>query len=59
MSSCEVIVSVVGIKSDCLVNRSTTTNIAVKPEDGGKCSMKSIEIEFQGFSGTGNCLSKP
>ena len=51
--------SVVGIKSDCLVNQSTTTNIAVKPEEGGKCSMKSIEIEFQGFSGTGNCLSKP
>ena len=50
---------VVGIKSDCLVNRSTTTNIAMKPEEGGKCSMKSIEIEFQGFSGTGNCLSKP
>ena len=32
--------SVVGIKSDCLVNRSMTTNIAVKPEEGGKCSMK-------------------
>ena len=51
--------SVVGIKSDCLVNRSTTTNSAVKPEEEGKFSMKSIEIEFQGFSGTGNCLSKP
>ena len=43
-----------GIKRDCMVNQSTTTNIAVKPEEGGKCSMKSIEIEFQGFSGTGN-----
>ena len=28
-SSCEVTVSVVGIKSACLVNQSTTTNIAV------------------------------
>jgi hypothetical protein len=44
---------------DCLVKRSTITRIAVNSEDGGNCSMKSIEMEFQGVLGTGNCLSRP
>ena len=33
------------------------TRMAVKPEEFGSCSMKFIEMEFHGFSGTGNCLS--
>ena len=43
----------------CLVNRSTTTNIVVKPLESGSCSMKSIKIEFQGFSGIGSCFNVP
>ena len=29
----------------------------LKLEEDGSCSMKSIEMEFQGRAGTGNCLS--
>ena len=59
-ASCiEVIVSCVGIKIDCLDSQSTTTKMAVKPNEGGSCSMKSIEIEFQGFSGIGSCRRLP
>ena len=43
----------------CLESLSTTTRMAVKPEEFGSCSMKSIKMEFHGFSGTGNCLSSP
>ena len=43
----------------CLESQSTTTRMAVKPVDEGSCSMKSMEIEFQGFSGTGSCFSSP
>ena len=27
-------------------------------KDGGTCSIESIQIEFQGFLGMGNCLSR-
>ena len=50
-------VSWVGMKMDYLESWSTTTRMAVKPEDEGSCSMKSIEMEFHGFSGMGSCLS--
>ena len=43
----------------CLDSWSITTSMAVKPDDEGSFSMKSIEMEFHGWSGTGNCLSIP
>jgi len=43
----------------CFDSRSMTTSMAVKPDEDGSCSMKSIEMEFHGWSGTGNCLSIP
>ena len=55
----EVIVSMVGMKMDCFENQSTTTRIDVNPEEARSCSMKSMEIEFQGFLGTGSCCSIP
>ena len=55
----EVIVSWVGIKIDCFESRSTITRMAVKPSEDGNCSIKSMEIEFQGFSGIGSCWSLP
>ena len=57
MSSGEVIVSCVGVNSTCFERWSTTTRIAVKPEDAGSCSIKSMEMEFHGHSGMGSCLS--
>ena len=47
------------MKIACLDSRSTTTRIAVKPKEGGNCSMKSIDIEFHGFSGIGSCQRFP
>ena len=47
------------MKITCLVSLSTTTKILVYPDDNGKCSMKSMEIEFQGFSGMGSCRRLP
>ena len=41
----------------CLESLSTMTRMAVNSEELGSCSMKSIEMEFYGFSGTGSCLS--
>ena len=58
-SSGAVISSVVGMKMPCLESQSTTTSRAVWPEEFGRCSMKSIEIEFQGLSGTGSCFKSP
>jgi hypothetical protein len=55
----EVIVLWVGIKIDCFKSQSMITRIAVKPLEDGNCSMKSMEIEFQGFSGIGSCRSLP
>ena len=43
----------------CLDSQSTTTRIVVYPEDEGSCSMKSMEMEFQSFSGMGSCFSNP
>jgi len=50
-----VIVSWVGIKIACFDNQSTITRMAVKPSEDGNCLMKSMEIEFQGFSRIGSC----
>ena len=58
-SSGLVMVLWVEMKMDCLESQSTTTRMVVKLEDEGSCSMKSIEMEFQGFSGIGSCLSNP
>ena len=41
------------------MSRSTTTKIVVNPSEGGNCSMKSMEIEFHGFSGIGSCWRLP
>src|SRR5260221_13038890 len=49
----------VGMNSDCLVSLSTITRIAVNPSDTGSCSMKSIEIDSQGWPGIGSCLRRP
>ena len=59
VSSGDVMVLWVRMKMVCLDNQSTTTRMAVKPDEDGSCSMKSIEMEFQGQAGTGNCLSSP
>jgi hypothetical protein len=39
------------------VKRSTTTKTAVKFLESGSCSIKSIEIDSQGWSGIGSCWS--
>ena len=49
----------VGMNMHCFDKRSTTTRMEVNPEDGGSCSMKSIDMEFHGFLGMGSCFSKP
>jgi len=43
----------------CFDSWSMTTSMAVKLDEDGSCSMKSIEMEFHGRSGTGNCVSIP
>ena len=58
-NSGEVIVSSVGMKMHCLERRSTTTRIAVCPEEAGSCLMKSMEMEFHGFEGMGSCFRSP
>jgi len=55
----EVIVLWVGIKIACFESQSTITRMAMKPSEDGNCSMKSMEIEFQGFSGIRNCQRLP
>src|SRR5260221_2761532 len=52
-------VSWVGMNSDCLVSLSMITRIAVNASDVGSCSMKSIEIDSQGWAGIGSCLRSP
>ena len=47
------------MKSACLDNLSTTTRMAVKPSEGGSCAMKSMDMEFHGFSRTGSCFRRP
>ena len=39
------------MKMACLVSLSTTTKILIYLADDSRCSMKSMEIEFQGFLG--------
>ena len=51
-----VIVSIVRMKIDCLESQLTITRMVSYPEDRGSFSMKSMEMEFQGHSGTGSCL---
>ena len=46
------------MKSVCLDNLSTTTRMAVKPSEGGSCLIKSMEMEFHGFSGMGSCFRR-
>src|SRR6266481_2653831 len=58
-SCCDVIVSYVRIKSDCLERQSTMTRIEVSLEDSGSFSMKSMEMEFHGLLGIGSCLRSP
>ena len=58
-SSGALILSVVEMKITCFESQSTTTRIAVYSDEVGSCSMKSIEIECQGQSGIGSCLSRP
>ena len=43
----------------CLDSQLIMTRMAVKPDEEGSCSMKSIEMEFHGWLGTSNCLSIP
>ena len=54
-----VMVSTIRTNINCLVSQSTMTRMVSCPEDGGSFSMKSMEMEFQGNSGTGSCLSNP
>ena len=54
-----VTVSYVGMNIACFESRLIMTRMAVKLVEGGSCSMKSIDMEFHGFSGTGSCLSRP
>ena len=54
-----LISSTVGMNMPCFVRRSTMTKIAVCSSDSGRYSMKSMEIEFHGNSGTGSCFNKP
>jgi len=58
-SCAAVMVSWLGTKIPCLVSLSTMTRMAVKPRDGGRCSMKSMEIEFHGQDRIGSCLRSP
>ena len=43
----------------CLDKQSTTTRIEVRLEDGGSYSIKSIDMEFHGFSVIGSCFKRP
>ena len=47
------------MKSACLDNLSMTTRMKVKPSKGGSCPVKSMDMEFHGFSGTGSCFRSP
>ena len=52
-----MMVLTVGTNMDCLVSQSTMTRMVSCLEDGGSFLIKSMEMEFQGNSGTGSCLS--
>ena len=55
----DVMVSTVRIKIDYLVRQLMMTSIVSQPSDIGSFLMKSMDIEFQGFSGIGSCLRSP
>ena len=55
----DVIVSCIGMNMHCLDKQSTTTRIVGYPEDGGSYSIKSMEMEFQGFSRMGSYFINP
>ena len=55
----DVLVSMVGIKIDCLVRQSMMTNIMLEPSDMGNFSMKSMDIEFHGLSEIRSCFRSP
>ena len=55
----DVMVSMVGIKIDCLVRWSMMTSIVSELSDIGSFLMKIMDIEFQGLSGIGSCLRSP
>ena len=55
----EVMVSYVRMNIPCLERRSTITRIEVKPNEGGRCSITSIETEFHGCVGIGSGLRNP
>ena len=44
----KVMVLWVRMKIACFIRQSTTTRIVMKPDDFSSCSMKSMDIEFQG-----------
>ena len=54
-----VMVSTVGTNMDCLVSCSTMTRMVLYMENRGSFLMKFMDMEFQGNSGTGSCLSSP
>ena len=57
--SLEVQWMVVGMNMPCLESLSTITRIESQPEDVGRVSMKSIEMEFHRCSEIRSCFSKP
>ena len=50
---------IVGINIACLASWSTITKIELQPEDVGRVSMKSIDMEFHGHLGIGSCFRRP
>ena len=59
VSSGALIISTVGMKMDCLLSWSMMARMVSKPEDGGSFSMKFMEMEFHGHSGTGSYFRSP
>ena len=52
-----LIILLVGTKIACFVSLSMTTSMSVQPLDSGSCSIKSIEIDFQGWEEIESYLS--
>jgi len=57
--STDVMVSWAGIKITCLVSWLTMTKIVSNLENDRSFSIKSIEIEFHGYSEIESCLRDP
>ena len=55
----EVQLMVVGMKLSCLVRWLTIMRMESWPDEVGRVSIKSIEMEFHRCSGIGSCFSKP